>query len=168
MTSEPAVAIVIPCYNPRSFLAEALESALGQTHRNLDVVVVNDGSRRGFWETVSPYRDAVRILEQPNAGVAAARNRAIEASDAPLIAFLDQDDRWRPEKIARQVHFLAEHHECALVHTGRRFIDANGEQIPKPGPVWAPAEGSCLDRLILHNTIQPSSVLLRRAALGSE
>ncbi|HXH23909.1 MAG TPA: glycosyltransferase [Vicinamibacterales bacterium] len=161
-----SVAVIIPCYNGSAFIAEAIESALAQTHSKLEIVVVNDGSTDGSSAVLRRYASRVRIVEQENQGVAAARNRGIETSTSPFIAFLDQDDRWRPEKTVRQLASLRRHPEAALVFCDRLWIDDRGGRIDPP-PHRRPST-PWLRALIRGNFILPSTVLLRRDALGAE
>lgn len=97
------VTCVIPVYNGERYLGEAIESVLGQTRPVDEIVVVDDGSTDGSSTVAEGYGDPVRCVRQENAGPAAASNRGIEAAGGEVIAFLDADDRWRPEKIERQL-----------------------------------------------------------------
>src|ERR1043165_6513590 len=102
----PLVSILIPVCNGEASIGQALDSALGQTHANLEVIVVDDGSRDRTSEVVDGVarRDGrVRLVTQPNRGGAAARNRALAAASGEFVAPLDADDLWDPSKIARQV-----------------------------------------------------------------
>src|SRR5258705_9340291 len=102
----PLVSVILPVRDGESFIGDTLESALGQTYRNLEVVVVDDGSRdrtRAVVEAWAERDSRVRIFVQANAGVAAARNKAIAAARGEFIAPLDADDLWDPTKIERQV-----------------------------------------------------------------
>jgi glycosyltransferase involved in cell wall biosynthesis len=113
----PTVTVVVPLYQARDYVAAALDSILAQTFGDLEVVVVDDGSTDGGGEIVHEYaaRDArVRYLRRENAGPAAARNTGIAAARAAVIAFLDSDDLWLPEKLARQLPLLREN---TLVHS---------------------------------------------------
>src|SRR5206468_1498575 len=95
----PLVSVILPVCDGASFVGDTLASALGQTYRHLEVVVVDDGSRDGTRAVVEAWveRDArVRLVSQANGGVAAARNRAIAAANGDLIAPLDADDLWEP------------------------------------------------------------------------
>lgn len=103
----PQVSVVIPAYNAAPYIGGALDSVFAQTFRDFEVLVVDDGSTDGTAELVSGYRSDVRLIRQPNKGVAAARNEGIEASRAHYVAFLDADDTWLPEKLARQLDQLA-------------------------------------------------------------
>jgi glycosyltransferase involved in cell wall biosynthesis len=99
----PRVSIVIPTYNRAWTLAEAIDSVLGQTFASFEIIVVDDGSTDGTARLLQRYGSAVRVLRQINQGVSAARNAGIRSARGELIALLDSDDLWRPEKLARQV-----------------------------------------------------------------
>ncbi|MDJ0644269.1 MAG: glycosyltransferase family 2 protein [Erythrobacter sp.] len=109
MTRQPLVSVNIPAYNSERFIAETIESVLNQTYRNLEVIVVDDGSADRTSEIVEAIarRDSrVRLICQSNRGVALTRNRAIEASAGDFIATLDADDLWAPQKLEKQVDCL--------------------------------------------------------------
>ena len=105
--SEPLVSVVIPAYNAVDHVAEAVGSVLDQTHRRLEVVVVDDGSTDGTVETLHALSDPrLRVIEQVNAGACAARNRALAEATGDYVQFLDADDLLSPDKIGRQVALL--------------------------------------------------------------
>ena len=99
----PLVSCIVPVFNGERYLGEALESILRQTHPRLEVIVVDDGSTDGTSGIVAGYGSRIRGLFQTNAGPAAARNRGLAAARGELVGFLDADDLWHPEKLARQV-----------------------------------------------------------------
>jgi glycosyltransferase involved in cell wall biosynthesis len=167
MTSVPqSVAVIIPCYNSSRFVGEAIASVLAQTYDSTEVVVVNDGSTDASREILGGYGDRIRIIDQANRGLAGARNSGIDATASTFIAFLDADDRWHPRKIAAQVEYLTGHPRASLVFCDRAWIDERG--LPIAAPMHrAPLEPS-LQTLIRGNFIQPSTVLLRREALGGD
>ena len=103
--TNPLVSVVVPVHNGERFLEPALDSVLGQDYTPLEVLVVDDGSIDGSANLVRRY-DRVRYVWQANQGVAVARNRGILASRGEILAFLDQDDLWRPRKLSRQVGCL--------------------------------------------------------------
>lgn len=107
MNNQPLVSTIIPTYNRAHIICEAVESALGQTYPNTEIIVVDDGSKDDTLDRLKRYGDRIRIVSQANAGPAAARNRGIEVSRGELVAFLDSDDIWLPEKIQQQVSLLA-------------------------------------------------------------
>jgi glycosyltransferase involved in cell wall biosynthesis len=100
---EPLVSCVVPVFNGERYLREALDSILAQSYPSIDVVVVDDGSTDGTAGVLADYRARIRTLSQANAGPATARNRGLAAAAGDLIAFLDADDLWHPDKLARQV-----------------------------------------------------------------
>lgn len=103
----PAVSILIPCYNAERWLAATLESALAQTWTNSEVIVINDGSQDGSLRVAREFAGrGVRVIDQPNAGASAARNRGLREARGEFIQFLDADDLLSPDKIAAQVALL--------------------------------------------------------------
>ena len=125
MTARPArprVTIVVIFLNAAAYLAEALDSALAQTFRDFEIILVDDGSRDGSTELAQGYArrhsDKVRYLEHPghvNRGMSASRNAGAAAGSGELIAFLDSDDVWEPCKLAEQVALFDAHPEADLV-----------------------------------------------------
>ena len=102
------ISCVVAVFNGERYLAEALESILAQTYGALDVIVIDDGSTDGTPDVVASFARRVRSVRQRNAGPAAARNRGVAEARGELIAFLDADDLWHPDKLARQAaRFLA-------------------------------------------------------------
>jgi glycosyltransferase involved in cell wall biosynthesis len=160
------VNVIVPCHNAARFIGEALESALHQTHRETTVLVVDDGSTDASAEVAASYGERVMVMLQPKRGVSAARNRALDVSDAEFIAFLDADDRWHPKKLSRQLAFFEDHPECGLAHTAVRYIDAAGRETK--GTTCCKAQGDCLAELLACNSIITSSVLVRRELLNGE
>jgi glycosyltransferase involved in cell wall biosynthesis len=165
----PLVTVVVPAYNAGRFLAEAIRSAQRQTYERVEILVVDDGSTDDTAEQVHALTAAdprVRLLRQENGGVAAARNRGIEAARGAFVAPLDADDLWYPEKLARQVQaMMAADETVGLVYTGWERLEEDGR--PVPGSVRAPkGGGEMADRLVLGNVISCASVpLFRRACL---
>ena len=121
-----SVSVVIPAYNHAAFLAGALRSVLEQRLRALEVVVVDDGSTDGTVEVLRAYENQIRVLRQPNRGVAAARNAGAAVASGTLLAFLDADDVWLPTKLERQAARIALDRELGLVHCGVQEIDGEG------------------------------------------
>jgi len=97
------ISCIVPVYNGAAFLAEAIDSILGQTHRPLEIIIVDDGSTDGTAGVIAGYGDRVIVLRQDNAGPGAARNRGLEAARGDYLAFLDADDLWAPQKLALQL-----------------------------------------------------------------
>ncbi len=102
------ISCVIPVYNGERFVTEAIESALQQSYRPLQVVVVDDGSTDDTPERLRSFENRIDVVTQKNAGAGAARNRGVEAARGQWIAFLDSDDLWLPDKLALQMACLTE------------------------------------------------------------
>ncbi len=165
----PTVAAIIPCFNARRFVADAVHSALGQTYPRVEIVVVDDGPTDRLGDALRPFQDRIKLVVQPHQGLAAARNRGITETEAELIALLDADDRWHQDKIRRQVALLGSRPECCLVYTARRLIGKVGQPVQE-GTTWyplppEPVQGECLLELVRANRLMSSSVLFRRTAL---
>jgi glycosyltransferase involved in cell wall biosynthesis len=97
------ISCIVPVYNNASYLAEALDSILSQTQPITEIIVVDDGSTDATPEVAAKYSHSTRYIRQENRGPAAARNAGLQAATGDLIAFLDADDIWHPEKIMQQM-----------------------------------------------------------------
>ena len=162
----PRVSVVIPSYNAGGYLAEAVASVLAQTLRDLDVVVVDDGSTDG---SVDALREAfddrrLRLVRQPNAGVSAARNRGLSDTTGKLVAFLDADDLFEPSNLERKADYLADHPDVALVHSHRTdFGEAGPDRIVSAEECQGWVRPLLLAFVTSVNS--PTSALIRRSAL---
>ncbi|TGQ49891.1 glycosyltransferase family 2 protein [Mesorhizobium sp. M1C.F.Ca.ET.193.01.1.1] len=130
------VAVVIPAYNAEPFIERTLASVLAQTHRNIEIIVVDDGSTDGTASIVRRLADSdgrIKLLQQKNGGVASARNAGARASKGIFIAPIDADDLWHPTKLEKQLHvFAAAGNDLGLVYTLYRTIDADDLVILTP------------------------------------
>jgi glycosyltransferase involved in cell wall biosynthesis len=157
----PEVSVVIPAYNAARFLPDALDSVLAQTFRDLEVLVVDDGSSDDTPAVLARYGSQIRCMRQSNAGVSAARNRGIAEARGRYVAFLDADDTWMPHKLARQMKALAQNTECGACYSAFTFVRADLTPLVvsrcKRG-------GASLADLLLHGNVvgSGSTVLCRR------
>ncbi|MFK3736193.1 glycosyltransferase family 2 protein [Massilia sp. TN1-12] len=108
------VSVIIPVFNGEAFIGRAIDSVLRQTHPATEIIVVNDGSTDGTAQALARFGDRIRAIHTPNRGVSSARNAGFAASTCSLVAFLDADDEWHDDKLARQVDALARHPRSAL------------------------------------------------------
>ena len=157
--------VIIPVYNGAAYVSGAIESALGQTERDIEVIVVDDGSTDGTPEVLRRYTDSrLHVIRQRNAGPSAARNRGIAASRGEWVGFLDADDTWRPGKIAAHLKRAAEVPEAALTYSSVLVRDHKGAPIRT---LYADREGWVLESLLFGNFIRGggSSTMVRRDAL---
>lgn len=130
---EPRISVAMSVYNNAPYLAEAIESILGQTFGDFEFLIVNDGSRDGSADIIDAYaaRDGrIRAIHQPNKGLVASLNRLVEEARAPLIARMDGDDISLPERFARQIAFLDAHPDYGVVGTSTHDIDEQGVLSP--------------------------------------
>ncbi len=164
MPLEPLVSIILPVYNGEPWIGETLDSALGQTYRNIEVIVVDDGSRDRTRAVVEAraFRDSrVRLIGQTNRGVVAARNRALAVARGEFIAPLDADDLWDPTKIEQQVRRMSEAgDDTGLVYCWWVSIDVKGT-ILDCSPRWR-IEGHASETLLQVNYTGNASVPLYR------
>jgi glycosyltransferase involved in cell wall biosynthesis len=118
-SENPAVSIIVPCYKVTAYVADALDSIRAQTFRNFETIVVNDGcpDTEGLERVLAPYSSEIVYIRQENRGVASARNAAIRAARAPIVALLDPDDVWEPDYLEAQIALLQSHPEVDVVYS---------------------------------------------------
>jgi glycosyltransferase involved in cell wall biosynthesis len=156
MSRSQTVSVVVPAFNAAATIRRALDSALIQAGCSLDVIVVDDGSTDATPELLTEYAGRIRVLRQANAGVAAARNAAIEVAHGDFMAFLDADDEWLPAKLEKQL--LQFRQGVDIVYCGAFYLTATGVSV-KEAPVYL--QGDVLPRLMDGNFIPTSSVVAR-------
>jgi glycosyltransferase involved in cell wall biosynthesis len=113
----PLVSCIVPVFNGERFLGAALDSILAQTHQPLEVIVIDDGSRDGTSKVAARHAGRITYLHQANQGPAAAKNVGIGVARGEYVSFLDADDVWLPEKLARQVALFRRRPEVHLSFT---------------------------------------------------
>ena len=137
--SLPLVSVIVPAFDAATTLRETLESVRAQTHRGLEILVVDDGSgdlTPAIAEAQARADPRVRLIRQENGGVARARNAALRQSRGAFAAWVDADDLWHPTKIERQLATFSSATETpTLVYTGYRLIDGAGRIIPNFRPL---------------------------------
>lgn len=125
----PLVSVIIPTYNRAHLVGDTVASVLGQTYRNIEAIVIDDGSSDDTAEVLSGRfcgDSRFKYIWQPNSERSVARNRGIAASAGELIAFLDSDDLWHPEKLERQVACFVDDPNCVLVSCAYLPFDEDG------------------------------------------
>ena len=125
MNQTPLISVIIPCYNCEHFLREAVDSSLAQSYPNVEVIVVNDGSIDGSAGIMQSYGSRIVVITQVNSGLAAARNAGIRASRGEYLAFLDSDDWWDPEFLAKMEHALKES-DAGIAYCGWQNVGLAG------------------------------------------
>jgi glycosyltransferase involved in cell wall biosynthesis len=128
---KPAISIVIPLFNKEAYIQKTLKSALGQTFQNFEVIVVNDGSTDNSLRIVSSIVDSrIKIINQDNAGVSATRNRGVECASSDYIAFLDADDQWKPEFLAKVLALRKEFPQARTFASAFEVIRSDRGKVP--------------------------------------
>lgn len=123
----PAVSIIMPCYNAARFLPTSVGSVLAQTFPDWELIAVDDGSTDDTVEALAAFNDPrIRVLQQSNAGVSSARNRAISEAQSPYLAFLDADDTWAPEFLATMHAALRARADAVLAYCGWQNVGLPG------------------------------------------
>lgn len=151
------VSICLPVKNGEDTLAQALDSVFAQTYRDFEVIVFDDGSTDGTCQVARRY-DA-RVIRSENIGVAAARNRMLKEVEGELVALIDHDDIWMPEKLAIEVACLDET-GSVLVHTDCRYLHEDG--MIELRHIGLTEEDDAFEHVLPDNKIITSSVLFRR------
>jgi glycosyltransferase involved in cell wall biosynthesis len=154
----PEVSVIIPTYNRRAMVCEAVASVLAQRDANFELIVVDDGSTDGTSDPLSRL-DHLTVERTERRGPAAARNRGVACASAPLIAFLDSDDLWAPDKLFRQLAFMREFPDCGISQTaeiwirdGRR-VNPGLRHLKRAGDIFVDSLQTCL--------ISPSAAILK-------
>ena len=161
----PLVSVIIPTYNRGWIVKEAIDSVLEQDFGDYELIVVDDGSGDNTPAILKAYGKKISVLQQPNKGVSAARNLGIAAAAGRLIAFLDSDDLWLPQKLSAQANFFKEHPDAVINQTQERWI-RNGVPVnPKrrhhkfSGMIFEKSQALCL--------VSPSAVMIKKSLFGT-
>ncbi len=158
----PHVSVVIPTYNRRTFLIEALQSVFAQTFRDFEAIVIDDGSSDGTEQALRSFEARVRYFYKPNGGVSSARNEGIRQATGSLIAFLDSDDLWEANFLEVTVGYLENNPDAAMVSTGWRTLPSGHRWPPIKEPLL---QGRLLPRLLQTRMVRTSAVVVRKTAL---
>lgn len=157
----PRVSVIIPTYNRRDFVNEAIESVLSQTYRDIELLVVDDASTDGTEEVILSRWPQVRYLRLPHRrGPSAARNLGIAEASGEILTFLDSDDLWLPKKLERQIAHLEAHRNRLVCYTDEIWFRSGKRVNPRrkhhkhSGYIFAHSLRLCI--------VSPSSVLMRR------
>ena len=160
----PEVSVIIPTYNRKEMVQEAVESVLSQTYQDFELIVVDDGSEDGTGEVLRErFGERIVYFYQKNQGVSGARNRGIGISRGKYIAFLDSDDLWLRKKLERQVQFMQQNPEAMICYTDEIWIRKGVRVNPKKK--HAKHSGWIYPQCLPLCIISPSSALMRRELL---
>jgi glycosyltransferase involved in cell wall biosynthesis len=163
----PLVSVVIPAYNAAWCIRRAVDSVLAQDYRDFELIVVDDGSQDDTAAILAGYGDTVRVISKPNGGLSSARNAGISAAKGEFVAFLDADDWWLPQKLARQITLMGSRPDLLFCSTASAVQTPAGERLAD----WrcGVATASTLESIFLANAYvagSGSAVLAKRAAFS--
>jgi len=169
-TDKPLVSVILPAYNAQAYIAQAVASVLDQDYANLELLVVDDGSTDDTANHPALSDPRVRVLQQINAGPAAARNLGLTQARGELIAFIDADDLWLPGKLTAQVGYLQTHPEVSIVFGGFQRWEAQADgrfmapPVPPPGDLGALAHpsGWIYTHLLLDSVVHIITAMVRK------
>ena len=156
-----SVSIVLPVFNRSQWVCEAVDSVLAQTLQDFELIVVDDGSTDKTPDALGRYGDRIRLLRQQNRGVSAARNRGVRSAGGRWIAFLDSDDLWRAEKLAKQTAFLAGRPAARICQTEEVWI-RNGARV-NPGRRHRKPSGDIFTASLALCLVSPSAVMMEKS-----
>jgi glycosyltransferase involved in cell wall biosynthesis len=159
----PTITVVVPAYNEERYIAEALDSILGQTRPPHEIIVVDDGSTDRTIEAVEPYRDRVRVHEQENRGCPAAFDTGFRQAKGEFVALCPADDVWEPGKLARQQDLLAAHPEVDVVFGAGRTFGLTERDHARPVEEGVLETASFAPQMYRRNLIADPSAVIRRA-----
>ncbi len=145
------ISVTIPTFNRAHLLAHAIDSVLNQTYRDVEIIVIDDGSTDGTPELIARYGDKVRYYRQPNGGLGVARNAGLDRATGDCIAFLDSDDYWYPFKLALQVRLLERLPQVGFTFSEFAILKDDGRLLHQGSRTWLAADarwgdlyGSCI------------------------
>jgi GT2 family glycosyltransferase len=168
----PSVSVFIASYNHAKYIGEALDSVLGQSYQDLEIVVVDDGSTDGSHHLLLDYQrrypETIRYSwheERTNLGVTRTSNAAIAQSRGRYLAWLGSDDLWVPDKLAKQVDFIERHPGTGMVCSHAVVIDENGDRFP--GLMGKDVSRDALRHMLVGNAVCASTVLISRGCLNA-
>jgi glycosyltransferase involved in cell wall biosynthesis len=164
----PRISVILPVFNAAHTIAQAIDSVRAQTFADFEIVAVDDGSADASIEVLRRHGDAVKVLRQERRGPSAARNRGVANSTGEYLGFLDADDWWKPEFLAKMVAALERDRECVMAYCDLQLVDSLGK--PFPTSLMAVRENrspTMQDMLDALWPIMPSGVVIRRSALDT-
>ncbi len=160
---EPSISAVVAAYQAEEWIAEALESILGQTRPPDEVVVVDDGSTDGTARELERFADRVRVVRRPNGGCPAAFNTAFRAARGDFIAMCGSDDVWDPQKLARQTEAIRVHPEVDVLFGHAVLIGEREGEYTRPPGTGVLDSAALKDALYKECVICAPSIVIRRS-----
>ncbi len=165
--TNPCISVIVPVYNAANTLVPTIRSVLAQTHSNFELIAIDDGSTDYSLKILLEFADSdsrIRVVSQPNMGVAATRNNGMSMAKGALIAFLDADDIWHPEKLSRHSLFHAPGCNVDISYARIAFVGPNRTQslLPKTTSSILPRALTVADLLAENPVCTMSNLVVRK------
>lgn len=161
----PLVSVIIPVYNGEKTIRETIFSVLNQTYKNIELIVINDGSLDLTLNVIYTIKDSrLKVFSYEKSGVSTSRNRGIERASGQFISFLDADDIWTPEKVEKQLKALQANPQASVAYSWVDYIDENGDFFRHGNHITM--NGNAYKKMLIQNILENgSNPLIRRQAL---
>lgn len=161
----PLISVIIPVYNGEKTIRETIESVLNQTYKNIELIVINDGSLDLTLNVTSSIKDPrLKVFSYKNAGVCMSRNRGIERTCGQFISFLDADDIWTPDKLEMQLKALQANPQASVAYSWVDYIDERGDFVRHGNHITI--NGDAYEKMLIQNILENgSNPLIRRQGL---
>ncbi len=159
------VSVIIPAYNKAEYTCRTIDSVLAQTYPNIEIIVIDDGSRDATAQVMVQYGNRINFVQKINGGACSARNEGIRRAKGDYVALLDCDDLWCPEKVQKSVDYLEKNPTFGFVYTAAYFINEKDETVGRYDHPCS-SEGWISSRLILHNFICNSTIVVKKEVLN--
>ena len=157
------ISVIIPTYNRGWIIKEAIDSVLTQNYSDFELIVVDDGSTDDTQNILAEYKSRIRILQQDNKGVSAARNYGIDKARGDYLAFLDSDDIWLQNKITTQVNFFKQDPDSLICQTQEIWI-RNGKRV-NPKKYHKKYSGMIFEKTLPRCLVSPSAVMIKKSLI---
>ena len=157
------VSVIIPTYNRAQLAGRAIRSALAQTYRPLEIIVVDDGSTDETEAVLRAFGDKIRAIRQRNQGRSLARNHGIEAATGEFVAFLDSDDVWTADTVAAEVEVLSANPQADICYSWWQLVTQDGQRLRVHE---SRVEGDVFAAIYWQNFVSTCNILLRRACFS--
>ncbi|WP_052446513.1 glycosyltransferase [Geoalkalibacter ferrihydriticus] len=163
------VSIVIPTFNNEEYILDALESVINQSYKNIEIVVVDDGSTDGTQYALEKYKNKIKYIYQKNRGVSAARNKGISVSTGDFICFLDSDDIFEKNKIEKQLKIHKENEQLCVSYTDMAIFNGgkNFEKSYHKKNNMNCQSGFIFKNVVLGNIISTITVMIKREVFNN-
>lgn len=156
------VSVIIPTHNREDYISDTLESVINQTYKDLEIIVIDDGSTDNTKKKLETFGNKIKLIEQKNSERAVARNNGVKSSSGKYIAFLDSDDIWIKHKLEKQVKALDEDQDVVLVCGQSLRVNDLNKKIKPAKRQSQGYSGNVFEKLLLRNFVVSATPIIKR------